>query len=370
MCCICWKMLFRKILVSRPTCGLEFLPRFALNEKSTSTLARAQRKSSTMCFASFILACAPRKANSTRSRVTSPHVRQYTEKCRSLVVRSTFSKALNFRNHIAVLDATLKVKKLDGEEPSVRHKASLTQEDLSRLEAYFSDVLQANDPIKLTEFVWYVITLHFGLRAREIQVQLRKSDLEFRSDDSGDYFVLNKDFASKNCQGGTKGREFETIGRVQNAHQVKALRLFLSKLNPGVERLFQRARMGFVEEEDATWFQRQVLGKNLLGTMMERISRHANLSQRYTNHCVRATAVTILKKNGVEDSTVCLLTGHKNERSLRSYSKRTPPSVENSRDALTDTLQVKARQAQLQSRRHLQQRRTCSRALWSRRKKQ
>ena len=151
-----------------------------------------------MCFASFILACAPRKANSTRSRVTSPHVRQYTEKCRSLVVRSTFSKALNFRNHIALLDATLKVKKLDGEEPSVRHKASLTQEDLSRLEAYFSDVLQANDPIKLTEFVWYVITLHFGLRAREIQVQLRKSDLEFRSDDSGDYFVLNKDFASKN----------------------------------------------------------------------------------------------------------------------------------------------------------------------------
>ena len=101
MCCICWKMLFRKILVSRPTCGLEFLPRFARNEKSTSTLARAQRKSSTMCFASFILACAPRKANSTRSRVTSPHVRQYTEKCRSSVVRSTFSKALNFRNHIA-----------------------------------------------------------------------------------------------------------------------------------------------------------------------------------------------------------------------------------------------------------------------------
>ena len=230
-------------------------------------------------------------------------------------------KSVEFLQSHRVLDATLKVKKLDGEEPSVRHKASLTQEDLSRLEAYFSDVLQANDPIKLTEFVWYVITLHCGLRAREIQVQLRKSDLEFRSDDSGDYFVLNKDFASKNCQGGTKGREFETIGRVQNAHQVKALRIFLSKLNPGVERLFQRARMGFVEEEDATWFQRQVLGKNLLGTMMERISRHANLSQRYTNHCVRATAVTILKKNGVEDSTVCLLTGHKNERSLRSYSK-------------------------------------------------
>ena len=153
-------------------------------------------------------------------------------------------KSVEFSQSHRVLDATLKVKKLDGEELSVRHKASLTQEDLSRLEAYFSDVLQANDPIKLTEFVWYVITLHFGLRAREIQVQLRKSDLEFRSDDSGDYFVLNKDFASKNCQGGTKGREFETIGRVQNAHQVKALRLFLSKLNPGVERLFQRARNG------------------------------------------------------------------------------------------------------------------------------
>ena len=230
-------------------------------------------------------------------------------------------KSVEFSHSHRVLDATLKMKKLAGEEPSVQHKSALTQEDLCRLERYFSDVLQGNDPIKLTEFVWYVITLHFGLRAREVQVQLRKSDLEFHSDDSGDYFVLNKDFASKNCQGGTKGREFETIGRVQNANQVKALRLFLSKLNPGVERLFQRARMGFVQEEDTTWFQRQVLGKNLLGTMMERISQHANLSQRYTNHCVRATAVTILKKNGVEDRSVCLLTGHKNERSLQSYSK-------------------------------------------------
>ena len=78
--------------------------------------------------------------------------------------------------------------------------------------------------------------------------------------------------------------------------------------------------------DDKTWFCKQVLGHNLLGSMMERLSEQARLSTRYTNHCVRATAVTVLKSAGVEDRTVCLVTGHKNERSLARYSK--PSTVE------------------------------------------
>ena len=62
-----------------------------------------------------------------------------------------------------------------------------------------------------------------------------------------------------------------------------------------------------------------LLGQSLLGTMMERIFMHAKLARKYTNHCVRATAVTSRKKNGVEDRTICVLTGHKNEKSLSSY---------------------------------------------------
>ena len=65
-------------------------------------------------------------------------------------------------------------------------------------------------------FVWYTMTMHFGLRGHEVQVQLKKSDLEFKEDDSGEFVVLSTDFASKNGPGGTAGREFATVGRVND----------------------------------------------------------------------------------------------------------------------------------------------------------
>ena len=79
--------------------------------------------------------------------------------------------------------------------------------------------------------------------------------------------------------------------------------------------------MGIVKKNDATWFVRQPVDYNLLGRMMEHISECAGLSQRYTNHCVWATCMTVLKEGGVEDGTICAVTGHKNKRSLASYSK-------------------------------------------------
>ena len=113
-------------------------------------------------------------------------------------------------------------------------------------------------------FVWYTMTMHFGLRGHEVQVQLKKSDLEFKEDDSGEFVVLSTDLASKNCPGGTAGKEFATVGRVNDVQQVAAIRLLLQKLHPEVDRVFQRAKAGEVKAGDKTWFNRQALGHNLL----------------------------------------------------------------------------------------------------------
>ena len=231
-----------------------------------------------------------------------------------------FKTAVFTESH-RVFDATLKMKKVDGLEPAVVHKEAITQEDRARLAEYFEDVLRANDPIKLSMYAWYWITLHFGLRAREVQVQLRKTDLVFNEGKDGVFITLATDFSSKNCQGGASGRDFNTVGRIDNPQQVAAIRLLLEKLHPAIDRFFQRARTGRVQANDKTWFTRQVLGHNLLGQMMERISNHAGLSTRYTNHSVRATCVSVLKERGVGDRTVCAVTGHKSERSLSSYAK-------------------------------------------------
>ena len=45
------------------------------------------------------------------------------------------------------------------------------------------------------------------------------------------------------------------------------------------------------------------LGKNTLANMMATISRQGELSQRYTNHSIRSTAITVLDEAGLFPKT-------------------------------------------------------------------
>ena len=106
---------------------------------------------------------------------------------------------------------------------------------------------------------------------------------------------------------------------MEDLQQVSAIKLLLEKLHPDNDRLFQRARSG-IKASDPVLYTCQAVSHHLPGCMMKRLSESAGLSKRYTNHCVRATTVTLLKQQGVEDRKVCLLTGDKAERSLVSYN--------------------------------------------------
>ena len=61
-------------------------------------------------------------------------------------------------------------------------------------------------------YVWYSITLRFGLSAREVQVQPKKLDLVIDQDKDGEVITLATGILSKNCQGGIAGHEFQTVG--------------------------------------------------------------------------------------------------------------------------------------------------------------
>ena len=119
----------------------------------------------------------------------------------------------------------------------MKHKEEICPEDRERLDLYFDDVLTSNDPVQLTMFVWYNITVHFGLRGNEIRTKMVKTDLGFQRGDSGEFIVLSSDFASKNGSRELASREFETVGRIQDEKQVDAVCLFLEKLNSANNRL-------------------------------------------------------------------------------------------------------------------------------------
>ena len=63
------------------------------------------------------------------------------------------------------------------------------------------------------------------------------------------------------------------------------------------------------------------MGNNTLSDMMPLLSTRANLSKRYTNHCVRVSGVTDLKDAGFSNHEVCAVTGHKNESSIQSNDR-------------------------------------------------
>ena len=55
---------------------------------------------------------------------------------------------------------------------------------------------------------------------------------------------------------------------------------------------------------------------------MREISEEAQLSTIYTNHSVRATAITLWSDAGLENHHIMAISGHRNEQSLKSYNSR------------------------------------------------
>ena len=220
-----------------------------------------------------------------------------------------------FRESNIVLDTVLKHNKVSGHAKQRKHKDVITDLDKGRLAKYFEGVLESQNTQQLQVFCWYNLARHLGLRGTEVFVKINKTD-----EHGPEYATLSADFNTKNTLGGLGGREFQTCGRIQDPTQVSALRRLLARLHPLQDRLFQRILYG-VRPVDGPWFANVFLGHNSLADMMPKLSCRAKLSQRYTNHCVRASVVTDLKDAGFSPSEVCAVTGHKDERSLQPYNR-------------------------------------------------
>ena len=106
-------------------------------------------------------------------------------------------------------------------------------------------------------------------------------------------------------------------------YPVKTFELHLSKLNPALSCLWQRPRATeHFSHSDEVWYCNVPLEKNTLGTFMISISKELKLSQKYTNQCIRATAVSLLDECNFEARHIMRVSGHKSESSIRSYSRR------------------------------------------------
>lgn len=226
-----------------------------------------------------------------------------------------------------MLSAQIAALKRSGRQ-NVSHKPPIESEDLSKLKS--SDAFSLSTPFSLLQNVWFHIVLYFCRRGREGQRELTSSSFKFNKDASGRNFAtMAHDEVTKNHQGGiNEAPSTEKYARMYETEHIndgyRALNFYVSKLNPSCTAFFQYPKKN-VCPDDAVWYDAKPLGVKKLDTMMKSISKEAGLSQIYTNHSVKATAITLWSNAGVPNRHIMAISGHRNEQSLAHYN--TMPST-------------------------------------------
>ena len=245
-----------------------------------------------------------------------------------------------------ILDAKIKNLKQLGKQ-NIKHKPAITTTDLKKLRVHL--VISPTTPLGLLRNVWFHTSLYWCRRGREGQRNLTPSSFTFAVDEnSRAYATMTHDELFKNHPGGFDDTEsFEKDGRMYCATDdlsdgYNALELYISKLNPQCPAFFQFPKRKW-SLNDSVWYENRPLGVNKLAVMMREISEEAQLSIVYTNHSVRATAITLWLDAGLENRHIMAISGHRNEQSLKSYNSR-PSSTQlrQSSDILSRSLSSNA----------------------------
>ena len=128
---------------------------------------------------------------------------------------------------------------------------------------------------------------------------------------------------TKNYQGGPKQKDqtYSDVRLYENSSPldpVGSFEFYILHLNPNCQALFQTPNKHF-KKEGSLWFRNEPLGKNKIAKLMENVSLKAELSEKYTNNCTRASTVTTLFQRNVDTKQICEITKHKDERSWTHY---------------------------------------------------
>ena len=96
---------------------------------------------------------------------------------------------------------------------------------------------------------------------------------------------------------------------------------YLSKLHPQCDYLWQQVKDQEKITDADIWYKPSKIGPNPLAGFMSRVSHNADLSKVYTNHSIRSTATTFLRRANFTPKQVMSVTGHRSVNSLSVYEK-------------------------------------------------
>ena len=112
-----------------------------------------------------------------------------------------------------------------------------------------------------------------------------------------------------------------TTGRPHKLCPVRSYKNYLWQLNPDNPMLWQNIMKKPTQDHPNIYFGKGHLGHNTLDKFMRRLSENLNLTQTYTNHCIRVTGVTNLTRKNFSPKQIMSVSGHKSLDSLAIYQK-------------------------------------------------
>ena len=183
----------------------------------------------------------------------------------------------------------------------VNHHPEITKDDLQKLYLSFD----LNTPKGLQQKCMFDIMFHLVRRGRETLREQTKDTFAIAVDSQNRRYVYQAvDELAKNHRKNDGPQDSTTDGRIYEQPgplcPVRTFELYLSNLHPELKFLWQRPKQAIQTTDDNCWYCNVPVGKNTLGNFMKDVTRAADLSKQYTNHSIRATAVTVLDHSNFE----------------------------------------------------------------------
>ena len=102
---------------------------------------------------------------------------------------------------------------------------------------------------------------------------------------------------------------------------VASFKTYIEHLNPDNDYMWQYALEKIDPAKPNIWYSKKHFRKNPLSTFISDLSKDCKLSKIYTNHCIRATGITVLTNAKFSNADIMSVSGHKSVQSLAVYQK-------------------------------------------------
>ena len=147
---------------------------------------------------------------------------------------------------------------------------------------YFATPRTYESPAVLQQYIYYMLSMTFGYRGREVWHQLKRDSFVEDVDELGraritvDQALMEKNYQHTGPNSTCRRMTSVTDDREGGVYLYSTLKLYLSRLDPRQEAFMQKAKTAAqmaMDPEAETWYVNAPMGKNTIDQLMLKLAK-------------------------------------------------------------------------------------------------